>query len=433
MSEPQIACPKCGTKIRLTDTIAAPLLAKTRKQFEQQLAQKEAGFARQQAELRKARDTLVKTRQAVDDEVAKRLQRERTAIARAEAKKARLLLASDLAERDRKLSDLQRHLQTNAAKLAQAQQAEAQLLRKSRELDDARREVELSVEKRVHAALATVRDRTRIEIEDTFKTKVSEKETQIASMQRQIEQLRRKAGQGSQQLQGEAFELQIETLLRQQFPQDVLVPNQVGASGGDILQRVRNEAGEVVGTMLWECKQTRTWNNRWLAKLRNDQRGSKADVALIVSSTLPKGIDTFGLVGSIWVSAPRFAIPLAIALRQSLIEIASSRQLATGRRSKMEMMYRYLTGPQFRQHIGAIIETFADMQADLDRERRTTTRLWAKREAQLNAVIAASAGFYGDLQGIAGQSIPDIESLSPLLVEDKTSISALEQSNGTTG
>jgi hypothetical protein len=103
-----------------------------------------------------------------------------------------------------------------------------------------------------------------------------------------------------------------------------------------------------------------------------------------------------------------------------LIEIAGSRQAATGRRSKMEMMYRYLIGPQFRQHIGAIIETFADMQADLDRERRTAARLWAKRETQLNAVIAASAGFYGDLQGIAGQSIPELESLTPLLIDDKT-------------
>jgi hypothetical protein len=166
--------------------------------------------------------------------------------------------------------------------------------------------------------------------------------------------------------------------------------------------------------------QTRAWNDRWLAKLRNDQRESKADVALIVSSALPKGIDTFGLVGSIWVGAPRFAIPLAIAIRQSLIEIASSRQVAPGRRSKTEMMYRYLTGPQFRQPIGAIIETSADMQAGLDRERRATTRLWAKRESQLNAIIAASVNFYGDLQDIAGQSIPELESLSPLMIEDKT-------------
>lgn len=433
MSDPQILCPKCRTKIRLTDTVAAPLLAKSRKQFEQQLAQKEAGLVKQQTELRKARDSLAKARQAVDDEVAKRLQSERIAIAKAEAKKARLLLANDIAERDRRLVDLQRHLQANAAKLAQAQQAQAEMLRKSRELDDARRELELSVEKRVQAGLATVRNQARTEIEDTFKTKVLEKESQIAGMQRQIEQLRRKAEQGSQQVQGEAFELQIENLLRQQFPQDILESVQIGISGGDIVQRVRNPAGQIVGTVLWECKHTRTWNERWLAKLRNDQRASKADIALIVSSALPKGIDTFGLAGTIWVSAPRFAIPLAIALRQSLIEIAGSRQAATGRRSKMEMMYRYLTGPQFRQHIGGIIETFADMQADLDRERRNTTRLWAKREAQLNAVIAASAGFYGDLQGIAGQSIPDIESLSPLMIEDKTSTNAaLEQSNGST-
>jgi hypothetical protein len=400
------------------------LIARAREQFERQFARKDAEFSKRESSIRKMRDALAKTRKAIDAEIARKLRAERTSIAKSEGKKIRRALAGDLAERDRRLAELQRNLNANRSKLADAQKAQAEVMRKKRELDDAKRELDLKVEEKVQASLAKVRSSAKAEAEAHLKAKVLEKETQIAGMQRQIELLRRKADQGSQQLQGEAFERQVEALLRQQFPQDLFEPVRVGAPGGDLLHRVRNPAGQLVGAMLWECKQARSWNERWLAKLRDDQCAAKADIALIVSSALPKGVETFGLAGTIWVSAPRFAIPLAIALRQSLIEIANSRQTAAGQRSKMEMVYRYLKGPQFRHHIGAIIETFADMQADLDRERRTAARLWAKREAQLNAVIKASASFYGDLQGIAGQAIPEIESLNPIMIEDKSSLTA---------
>lgn len=424
MSEPQIVCPKCRTTIRLTDTVAAPLLAQTRKQFEQQLAQKEAGLAKQQAALRRAQDALTDTRNAMDHELAQRLRRERVTIAKAEARKARLLLAGGLTQRDRQLRELQDHLNANAAKLAQAQKAQAEVMRKSRELDDAKRELDLQVEDKVQASLAKVRSTAKAEAEAHLKAKVLEKEAQIAGMQRQIELLRRKADQSSQQLQGEAFEQQVEALLRQQFPQDLFEPVRVGAPGGDLLHRVRNPAGRLVGAMLWECKQARSWSNRWLAKLRDDQRTAKADIALIVSPALPKDTETFARIDNVWITAPRFALPLATMLRQSLIDLAGVRLAADDRHTKMEMVYRYLTSPEFHRQMEATIETFADMQTDLDRERRTTMRLWAKREAQLNAVINASASFYGDLQGIAGQAMPEIKSLNPIVIEDKSSLTA---------
>lgn len=420
MSDPQIVCPKCRTAIRLTDSLAAPLLAKTRKQFEQQLAQQEAGFAKREVELRKQREVLAKARKSIDDAVAKKLQAERASIAKAEAQKARRALAGDLEQRDRQLTELQQHLSANNAKLAEAQQGQAAVLRKARELDDAKRELELSVERRVQQSLAMVRSKTEAEVEDRLKAKVTEKETQIAGMQRQIEELRRKAAQGSEQLQGETLELEIEAALRHQFPNDLIEPVPKGELGGDILQRVRSANGQLCGTLLWEIKRTKAWSDRWLAKLRDDQRAAQADVALLVSTTLPKGIETFGPIDTVWVTAPRFAMPLAIALRQSLIDIAISHQASDGQRTKMELMYQYLTGPRFRHRIEAIVEKFTDMQTDLDRERKAMTRMWAKREQQLNAVINDSAGFYGDLQGIVGRAMPEIESFDLLLIEDKT-------------
>ena len=420
MSEPQIVCPKCRTAIRLTDSLAAPLLAKTRKQFEQRLAQQEAGFAKREAELRKRKDELAKARKEIDDAVAKKLQSARAAIAKAEAQKARRALAGNLAQRDQQLADLQQHLDVNAAKLAQAQKAQAAVLRKARELDDAKRELELSVEQRVQEALAAVRSQAEAGAEARFKAKVTEKEIQIAGMQRKIEELRRKAAQGSEQLQGEAREIEVEAALRHQYPHDLIEAVPVGQAGGDIVQRVRNTTGEFCGALLWEIKTAKTWNERWITKLREDRHAAQADVALLVSNVLPKTIETFGAIEGVWVTHRRYAMPLVAALRQSLFEVAAVRQANDGQRTKTELMYQYLTGPHFRQRIEAIVEKFTDMQADLDRERKAMTRLWAKREQQLNAVISSSAGVYGDLQGIAGSNMPEIERLNLLGVENNS-------------
>ena len=158
MSDPLIVCPKCRTPIKLTDSLAAPLIAKTRRQFEQQLAQKDADFAKREVSLRKSQKALAKAREAIDDEVAKRLQIERVSITESEKKKARVALAADLKQRDRVLAELQGNLDANNAKLAEAQQAHADVLRKSRELDDAKRELDLSVQKKVQESLAAVRD-----------------------------------------------------------------------------------------------------------------------------------------------------------------------------------------------------------------------------------------------------------------------------------
>jgi hypothetical protein len=419
MTDPQIICPNCRTEIKLTESLAAPMIAASRKQLEAQLAAKEADFGRREAQLRQTKDDLAKARANLDDQVAAKVSAERVAIAQAEASKARLAAADELGRRDRQLAELQQMLTANNAKLAEAQAAQVEMLRMQRELEDARREVALTVEKKVQENLAAVRDKARAEAEDAFKSKVSEKEAQLAGMQRQIEELRRKAEQGSQQLQGEALEIELELLLRSRFPRDLIDPVAKGEFGGDVVHGIVAANGQRCGTILWESKRTKAWNQAWLGKLRDDQRAAKADVALIVSSALPKGIESFDLVDNVWVAEPRFAIPLAVALRQSLIDVAASRKAQEGQQSKTEVMYAYLTGPRFRHRIEAIVEKFTDMQADLDRERATMTRLWAKREQQLRGVLDSTAGLYGDLQGIAGRAMPEIESLDVLMIEAK--------------
>jgi hypothetical protein len=414
---PQIVCPNCRTEIKLTEQLAAPLIEETRRSFEKQLAVKEADFGRRESVLKRAQDDIVQARAGIDEQVAAKLKAERGAIAQAEAVKARVALADEIGNRERQLAELQEVLIGKDAKLAEAQKAQADTLRKQRELDEAKREFELTVETKVQESLVAVRDKAKLEAEDLLKAKVAEKEAQISGMQHQIEELRRRAEQGSQQLQGEALELELEALLRGKFPQDRIEPVPKGEFGGDVLQRVVGPGGQTCGTILWESKRTKNWSDGWLVKLRDDQRTAKADIAMIVSTALPKGVEGFDLIEGVWVAEPRFAVPLAIALRQSLLDVAGSRLAQEGQQSKMELVYGYLTGPRFRHRIDAIVERFTEMQSDLDRERKTMMRLWAKREEQLRGVLDSTAGLYGDLQGIAGRAMADIDSLDILMIE----------------
>jgi hypothetical protein len=411
MNEPVIVCPNCSEEIKLTESLAAPLVEATRQQYEVKLANKESDIKNREAAIREKQLEVAKAQELVDEQVAVKLTQEREKIAAQEARKARLLLSGEMNRKDQEVLELQQALKEKDTKLADAQKAQAELIRKERELDDAKRAMDLTVERRIQESLSTVRDQARREAEDGLKLRVAEKEQTIAGMQRQIEELKRKAEQGSQQLQGEVQELELESQLKAKFPRDTIEPILKGRSGGDIKQLVFNQLGNLCGTLLWESKRTKNWSDGWLGKLRDDQRTAKADVAVIVSRVLPNGCEGFDFIEGIWVVEPRCAIPIAIALRQSIVELAGVRQSREGLQTKMGMVYEYLTGPSFRQRVEAIVERFSEMHEDLDKERRAIMRLWAKREEQIRGVIDSTAGMYGDLQGIGGKAFREIEGL----------------------
>jgi len=392
MAEPTVICPNCKTEIKLTESLAAPLLEATRLDFEQRIKQK-------------------------DTDLAAKLKEEGVKIAADEARKAKLALAAELDQRTRAVAELENTLKENNVKLAEAQKAQADLIRKQRELDTKLREADLSVEKRVQEGLNATREQARKEVEGELKLKVAEKEQTITSMQKQIEELKRRAEQGSQQLQGEVMELELEALLRARFPRDTIEPVPKGEHGGDVLHHVLGPLGQLCGTILWESKRTKGWSDGWLVKLREDQREAKAEVAILSSMALPKGVESFELVEGVWVTHPRVAMPLATTLRQSLIDLATARQAGEGQQTKTEMVYQYLTGPRFRQRVQAIVEGFSSMQEDLDKEKKVITKQWAKREEQIEMVMQATVGMYGDLQGIAGKSLLEIEGLELKVLE----------------
>ena len=424
MTEPTIACPNCKTEIRLTESLAAPLIAVTRKQFEQQLAQKDGEIAKREQDIREREKQVAQARRSLDeqvaDQVAAQLKEERARVIAEESRKAKLASAAELERRARELAELQEVLKVRNEKLAEAQQAQAELIKKQRELDDAKRELELTVERRVQAGLDETRLKARQEAEEGMKLKVMEKEQTISAMQKQIEELKRKSEQGSQQLQGEVQELELENLLGAKFPADMIEPVPKGEYGGDILQRVHNMSGQRCGTIIWESKRTKNWSDSWLAKLREDQRAAKAEIAIIVSHALPKEVETFELIDNIWVIHPKAILPVAMMLRHTLLEVASVRQSSEGQQTKMELVYQYLTGPRFRQRVEGIVEAFSTMQEDLDKEKKAITRQWAKRAEQIDRVMQSTVGMYGDLQGIAGKTLQEIGGLDlPVISDDE--------------
>jgi hypothetical protein len=415
MTEPTIRCPKCQTEIPLTESLAAPLVEATRQKFEKELALKDAEIAQRELTLntkeKQIAEEMRSLEQKVQAQVDEKLKIERQRVVEQEAKKAKAASALEIESKERELVELREVLTANNQKLAEAQNAQAELIKKERELDDAKRELELTVAKRVQDGLFEVRTQAKREAEEGLKLKVAEKDQTIASMQQKIEELKQKAEQGSQQLQGEVLELELESLLRAKFPFDTIEPVPKGEFGGDTLQRVVSQSGVMSGTILWESKRTKNWSNGWLVKLREDQRTAKAEISVLVSQALPEGIETFDVIDGVWVTHPRSILPVATIMRHTLLQVSNARLISEGQQTKAEMVYQYLTGPRFKQRVEAIVEAFSSMQGDLDKERKAIMKQWAKRDEQIERVMNATVGMYGDLQGIAGKSIQEIEGL----------------------
>lgn len=417
-TEPIISCPNCKTEIKLNESLAAPLVEAIKKDYESRLAKRDVDIAARESALLREKEGLAKAKASIEAEVAEKVRESQAAISQEEAKKARLLFQADLSNKERMILDLNSATSELNAKLATAQTAEVEFRKKERELAEQMREAELVIQKRVADGITAVEEKARQRADEESRLKMAEKDKVIADAQRQIDEMKRKMEQGSQQLQGEVLELELESILRSKFPLDSIEPVPKGKFGGDAIQKVVNNVGQACGKILWESKRTKNWSDGWLAKLRDDQRAAKADIAIIISEALPKGVQSFDQIDGVWVATPSLAVALATALRVSMIELANARQAADGQQTKTELVYQYLTGPRFRHRVQAIVEKFSDMQDDLEKERKTMTRLWAKREEQIRSVIDATAGMYGDLQGIAGKTLQEIDELNVLALPE---------------
>ena len=401
VTEQVVVCPNCRYEIKLTEAISAPIVERLRKQFEADARKKGEELARREQALTEKTAEIEKAKETIDAQVAERLKAERRRVAKEEARKASEALATEM-------TDLRQQLDDKASKLDEAQKNELELRKQRRDLEERKKQMQLEIERKLDTERKAIRESTQKDMAEEHRLKEAEKEQQLTAMRKQIDDLKRKAEQGSQQTQGEVLELELEALLATRFPTDTIEPVPKGVHGSDVLQRVHDGNGNACGTIIWESKRTKAWSNGWLPKLRDDQREAKAELAAIVSVALPADLSTFALIDGVWVTSGACVAGLAAALRMSLIEMNATRQAEHGRQSKMEVLYAYLAGPQFRQRVEAIFESFSALRNDLEQEKRAMQRIWAKREKQIDRVLANTVGLHGDVAGIIGGTLPEI-------------------------
>lgn len=404
-SETTIVCPNCQTEVALSEAMIHRFREQLQADFETKRKQQEKVFAQKEGELREKQQQIDQARQEFDARVQERV----------EIEKARLLASARQEAHEQlslKLNDLQTQLDVNKRRLMEAETKELDLLRRQRDLQEKAEKLELEVERKISEERGRIRDEAKQQAVQEQTLKMAEKEKLIGDLQKQIDVLKQKAEQGSQQLQGEVLEMQLESTLKSQFPHDEIVPVPTGTRGADLLQKVRVPSGLECGTLIWELKRTRTWNSDWLAKLRNDQRANGAEIAILVTQALPREVKCFDCVEGVWITDVASSLSLAVALRQGLLLVAHERHAATGKNEKMEILYRYLSGVEFRQRVEALAEAFRDLKSDLETEKRAMAKIWAGREKQIAKAMESTARMFGDVQGIIGKTaLPEIEVL----------------------
>lgn len=401
MNETMLRCPACGHAFPLTEAVAEQL----RGEVEATLA------ARHEATMRELTERLA---QAETREL--QLRRRTLELEQAQAtalERTRLELEQKLrAETDARVKQLQQQLESIRKERDAAQAAELALRQRQEALAAREKQLDLEVARRADEKRREWELQVRQLAAEEHQLKLREKDKTIDDLKRLLEEARRKSEQGSQELQGEVLELDIQAALAAQFPRDLIRPVPKGAQGADLLQEVRDRALQPCGLIIWETKNTKHWQPAWIAKLKDDQRACGAALAVLVSAALPPDArGGFACLDGVWVVGLNAWPALAVALREQLLQVAFARNAATGMNEKMEALYRYLSGDAFRHKVEAIVEAFAAMKEQLERERRAMERIWKERERQLERVIGATAGMYGELRGTIGQSLRPIPAL----------------------
>ena len=455
MTDTSLKCPNCSSNIPLTEALSAQIRA----QIEARTAHEHAVQLRQaveqaqrsaqeniDAQLADLRIQLQQKTQFARETESQALEFKRRAMAleegqRTEIERVRLELIEKFqneteqrvlsqvqaaAERARgevmlELKLANEQLTEQGLKLADFQDRELTLRRQAAALEDRVRGVDLEIARRVAEQKSTIESSIRNALGEEQSLKLLEKDKQLDDMRKVIDDLKRKSEQGSQELQGEVLELNLQSVLARLFPQDNITPVAKGTTGADLIQTVYDSNGKECGLIIWESKNTRRWQSGWLPKLRDDQRAAGANLAVLVSAALPEHLQGFGQLEGVWISSIQVFPAVACALREQIIQVAFAQSAVHGKEEKMELIYNYLAGDQFKQKVQGIVEAFTSLREQTDRERRAMEKLWKEREKQIERVITNTVGMYGEMSGILGsamQMIPALELDAKLSLEE---------------
>lgn len=365
----KIKCPKCGEYFEPSEAF--------RHQVSEQILM---------AERTKHAGEIARVKQETEKSVSEKVKVEQEALVKQ--------LQSDASEEKERNKRLLKQLENLSEEL--------RLLRRKDE------ERELEMKKKLANEEERIRAEVRKKTLEEHDLKDREKDSKLYEALKQIEELKSKIQQGSQQAQGESLEVALEEILKREFPSDTIEEVKKGQRGADILQRVIDKKGRDCGVILWESKNAK-WSDAWIAKLKEDQRQAKAHLAVLVVTDPPKGLETYRHEIGVWLTVRKLAVPLAMSLRYGLIRINYEREANVGKNEKMEVLYQYITSMEFSHRMEAIIEAFGSMQDEVEREKRWFQTKWARQEKQLRKVIDHTQGMYGDLQGVVGKSLPEIK------------------------
>jgi len=272
----------------------------------------------------------------------------------------------------------------------------------------------LELEKRLAVEQEKIRQEEKKRLSQEYELKILEKNKKLEDALKLVEEYKRKIEQGSQQLQGEVLELELEKILGKEFPYDEFREVPKGVSGADLIQIVKNSYGRPCGSIIWETKRTKTWADSWINKLKNDQRRVKADIAVLISQALPDEVKNFSERNGVWIGDYDSIYSLALALRKTLIEISAVKSSIVGRQDKKEVLWSYLTSLEFKQRIEAFYDAYSQLKDDLKKEQEWFRRKWAKHDKNIGQLADSILGMHGDLQGIIGKLLPEIKGLEML-------------------
>lgn len=417
-----IKCPNCATVFDVENVLSADVEQKLKQRYEKQLQESLSQINNDKKKLEEEQKAFEDKKKRENELFQQKLQQEKLKLESELQQQLRKTIASDY---ENQLRLLKQSALENEEKLKTARQKEFEFLKKEQEIKNKEQELEIILQKKLLEERTLLMQQIRKEEEGRnslketeYQLKLKELEKQLEDQRKLAEEMKRKAEQGSMQLQGEVQELLLEEMLRDYFPYDSIGEVGKGVEGADCIQIVRNHIGVDCGKIIFESKRTKTFNAGWIEKLKTDMRNKQADVAILVTQAYPKDMSCFGEKDGVWICSFSEVVALTTALRHTIIRIADTKKAEENKGEKMQMLYSYLTGNEFRQQIETIVESFLSMKNSISRERIQMEKLWKEREKQLEKVLLSTSGLYGSIKGIAGASIGDIPLLEDGLEEE---------------
>jgi hypothetical protein len=410
-----INCPNCQHKFEPGDAFMKDFETQARQKMAAEWQKLKSEVDKDKLLLQQQKDLLEKQQQQQEAEIQQRLNVERQKLQQQLQDSIRKSVASDF---ENQLKLLQQAYNEKEEKLKLARQKEFDFLQKEQKIQQKEEELEIELQKRVNEE----RERMSKEIRDVenqklqqqeteWKLKLAEKEKQLEDQKKLAEEMRKKAEQGSTQLQGEVQELLLEDLLRSGFPFDKVVPVGKGVKGADCIQVICNPFGNECGKIIYESKRTSNFSNDWIDKLKADMLLKQADIAVIVTQTLPKDMDRFGERDGVYICTFSEVRSLACVLRTSILKVFQITKNQENKGDKMTFLYDYLTSNEFSDQWRAIREGFMSMRMSIQKERDAMERLWKAREKQLEKVLLNATHIRGSIEGIAGADAVDLNLL----------------------